>query len=262
MTIQAGRAPNPVRTFQEAGFPSYVMDQINKAGFTEPSAIQAQGWPVASSGHDMIGIADTGSGKTLSFLLPAIVHINAQEKLRSGDGPICLVLAPTRELAMQIHKECDKFGSSSRIKNTCLYGGVPKGQQIRDLKRGSEIAIATPGRLIDLLDMGVTNLKRVTYLCLDEADRMLDMGFEDQVRKICGQIRPDRQTLLWSATWPKAIQHLARDLCKEDPVHINIGEMGLTANTRITQIVEILQPYDKERRLSQLLGQVLSKGEK
>merc|ERR1719421_1263198 len=262
MTIQAGRAPNPVRTFQEAGFPSYVMDQINKAGFTEPSAIQAQGWPVASSGHDMIGIADTGSGKTLSFLLPAIVHINAQEQLRPNDGPICLVLAPTRELAMQIHKECDKFGSSSRIKTTCLYGGVPKGPQIRDLRRGSEIAIATPGRLIDLLDMGVTNLKRVTYLCLDEADRMLDMGFEDQVRKICGQIRPDRQTLLWSATWPKEVQHLATDLCKERPVHIHVGSQELKANTRIAQYVEVLQGADyqtqatKHQRLVDLMKQL------
>merc|ERR1719421_1885081 len=259
MTIQAGRAPNPVRTFQEAGFPDYVMSGINKAGFTEPSPIQAQGWPVALSGHDMIGIADTGSGKTLAFLLPAIVHINAQEHLRPGDGPICLVLAPTRELAMQIHKEADKFGSSSRIRNTCLYGGVPKGPQIRDLKRGTEIAIATPGRLIDLLDMGVTNLKRVTYLCLDEADRMLDMGFEDQVRKICSQIRPDRQTLLWSATWPRSVQSLARDLCKEAPVHINIGAFDLKANHNITQVVEVFEggsyqvEGDKRRRLVDLL---------
>lgn len=256
MSIQAGNAPNPVRNFMEAGFPQYVMDQIAKAGFSEPSPIQAQGWPVALSGHDMIGIADTGSGKTLSFLLPAIVHINAQPQLRYGDGPICLVLAPTRELAMQIQKECDKFGSSSNIKNTCLYGGVPKGGQIRDLKRGSEIAIATPGRLIDLLDMGVTNLKRVTYLCLDEADRMLDMGFEDQVRKICGQIRPDRQTLLWSATWPRSVQSLARDLCKEDPVHIQIGSNDLTANHRITQHVDVVQPYEKRTKMSNLMREL------
>jgi ATP-dependent RNA helicase DDX5/DBP2 len=123
-------------------------------------------------------------GKTLAFILPAIVHINAQPLLSPGDGPIVLILAPTRELAIQIQVECNKFGSSSRIKNTCLYGGVPKGPQIRDLQRGAEIVIATPGRLIDLLSMGVTNLKRVTYLVMDEADRMLDMGFEVQIRKI------------------------------------------------------------------------------
>merc|ERR1719197_1095436 len=180
----------------------------------------------------MIGIAQTGSGKTLAFLLPAVVHINAQECLRRGDGPICLVLAPTRELAVQIQGECLKFGTSSRIRSTCVYGGAPKGPQIGDLKRGSEIVIATPGRLIDLLDMGVVNLKRVTYLCLDEADRMLDMGFEPQVRKICTQIRPDRQTLLWSATWPRSVEKLARDFQK-DIIHIQVGSDELSANTDI-----------------------------
>merc|ERR1712159_963081 len=123
----------------------------------------------------------------------------------------------------------------------CLYGGVSKGPQIRELKQGRQIVIATPGRLIDLLGMGVTNLKRVTYLCLDEADRMLDMGFEDQVRKICSQIRPDRQTLLWSATWPRSIQNLARDLCKEAPCHINIGSLDLKANHQIKQNIIMLR---------------------
>jgi ATP-dependent RNA helicase DDX5/DBP2 len=232
--------PKPVRNFMEASFPDYIMNSIMNAGFKEPSAIQAQGWPVALSGRDMIGIAETGSGKTLAFLLPAIVHINAQEHLQRGDGPICLVLAPTRELAVQIQTECDKFCASSQIKTTCVYGGAPKHAQIRDLNSGREIVIATPGRLIDLLESGCTNLKRVTYLCLDEADRMLDMGFEIQVRKIVSQIRPTRQTLLWSATWPKSIASLARDLCKEDPVHINIGSDELKANHRITQYVDVI----------------------
>jgi superfamily II DNA/RNA helicase len=140
-----------------------------------------------------------------------------------GDGPIVLIIAPTRELAVQIQEECHKFGSSSRIKHTCVYGGAPRGPQVRDLTTGVEICIATPGRLIDMLDSRVTNLKRVTYLVLDEADRMLDMGFEPQIRKIVDQIRPDRQTLLWSATWPKEVQSIARDflqnpyqVCVED----------------------------------------------
>merc|ERR1719181_2492638 len=247
--------------FEDAGFPDYVMDSINRAGFKEPSAIQAQGWPVALSGRDMIGVAEPGSGKTLAFLLPGIVHINAQPELRRGDGPIMLVLAPTRELAMQIQKECDKFGSSSRIRNTCLYGGVPKRQQMMDLRDGREIVIATPGRLIDLISMGVTNLKRVTYLCLDEADRMLDMGFEDQVRKIIGQIRPDRQTLFFSATWPKTVERMARDFCREKPVHINVGTLDLKANHRITQHVEVFTSYsarnDKQRRLGELMKQLM-----
>lgn len=136
-------------------------------------------------------------------------------------------MAPTRELAVQIQTECTKFGyveaksaeinvvadrdtrSNSRIRNTAIYGGAPKGPQIRDLTRGVEIVIATPGRLIDMLETNKTNLRRVTYLVLDEADRMLDMGFEPQIRKIVGQIRPDRQTLMFSATWPKDVQKLA-----------------------------------------------------
>jgi ATP-dependent RNA helicase DDX5/DBP2 len=243
----------------EASFPDYILDNINKAGFSNPSPIQAQGWPVALSGRDMIGIAETGSGKTLAFLLPGIVHINAQPYLQRGDGPIVLVLAPTRELAVQIDKECQKFCASSNIRTVCLYGGTPKGPQMRDLRDGREIVIATPGRLIDLMECQALNLKRVTYMCLDEADRMLDMGFEDQVRKICGQIRPDRQTLLWSATWPKSIQHLARDLCRERPVHINIGSQELKANKRIAQYVEIIHGSSwsvgdmKRKRLGELL---------
>ena len=133
------------------------MRAISRAGFDAPSPIQAQGWPVALTGSDLIGIAETGSGKTLAFLLPAIVHIKAQNKLQWGEGPITLVLAPTRELALQIQNEADKFGQASGVRNTCVYGGVGKGGQIRELKAGREIVIATPGRLIDLLELGVTN---------------------------------------------------------------------------------------------------------
>ena len=136
---------------------------------------------MALSGRDMIGIAQTGSGKTLAYLLPAVVHINAQPYLERGDGPVMLALAPTRELACQIQADCQKFGTTSRIKSVCTYGGAPKGGQARELERGVEIVIATPGRLIDFLESGKTNLRRVTYLVLDEADRMLDMGFEPQV---------------------------------------------------------------------------------
>ncbi|KAF4945698.1 hypothetical protein FSARC_14387, partial [Fusarium sarcochroum] len=182
MTIAGKDVPKPVETFDEAGFPRYVMDEVKAQGFPAPTAIQSQGWPMALTGRDVVGIAETGSGKTLTYCLPSIVHINAQPLLAPGDGPIVLVLAPTRELAVQIQEEMKKFGRSSRIRNTCVYGGVPKGPQIRDLSRGVEVCIATPGRLIDMLEAGKTNLRRVTYLVLDEADRMLDMGFEPQIR--------------------------------------------------------------------------------
>merc|ERR1712048_833301 len=163
----------------------------------------------------------------------------------------------TRELAVQIQEESNRFGKSSKIKNTCCYGGVPKQNQARDLEDGVEIVIATPGRLIDFLESGKTNLKRVTYLVLDEADRMLDMGFEPQVRKICSQIRPDRQTLMWSATWPKEVQRLARDLCREDPVHINVGSLDLRTAHTIRQYVEVVQERDKRGRLKRLLEKVM-----
>ncbi|CAG9993616.1 unnamed protein product [Clonostachys byssicola] len=256
MTIAGSDVPKPVETFDEAGFPRYVMDEVKAQGFPAPTAIQSQGWPMALSGRDVVGIAETGSGKTLTYCLPAIVHINAQPLLAPGDGPIVLVLAPTRELAVQIQQEITKFGRSSRIRNTCVYGGVPKGPQIRDLSRGVEVCIATPGRLIDMLEAGKTNLRRVTYLVLDEADRMLDMGFEPQIRKIIGQIRPDRQTLMWSATWPKEVRALASDFLT-DFIQVNIGSMDLAANHRITQIVEVVSDMEKRDRMIKHLEKVM-----
>jgi ATP-dependent RNA helicase DDX5/DBP2 len=258
ITIVEGRnVPKPVRTFEEASFPEYVLQEVSRCGFREPTPIQVMGWPIALAGRDMVGIAETGSGKTLAFLLPSIVHINAQPYLSKGDGPIALVMAPTRELACQIQEECNKFGKSSKIKNTCCYGGVPRRPQEQDLKDGVEIVIATPGRMIDFLDAGATNLKRVTYLVLDEADRMLDMGFEPQMRKITGQCRPDRQTLLWSATWPAEVQKLARDICKESPVHINVGSLDMRCAHTIRQYVEVVSAEDKKSRLKRLLDKVM-----
>ncbi|KNE67687.1 hypothetical protein AMAG_12421 [Allomyces macrogynus ATCC 38327] len=252
MTLRGKDIPRPIKSFEEAGFPAHVLRELEAVGFKAPTPIQCQGWPMALSGRNVVGIAETGSGKTLSYLLPALLHIGAQPKLRPGDGPVCLVLAPTRELAVQIQQECAKFGNSSRIRNTCLYGGAPKGPQIRDLQRGVEICIATPGRLIDLLEAGKTNLKRVTYLVMDEADRMLDMGFEPQIRKIVEQIRPDRQTLMWSATWPKEVQRLASDYL-QDYIEVRVGSLDISANARVTQVIDVCTDYDKRTKLFDLL---------
>ncbi|CAI5533545.1 unnamed protein product [Closterium sp. Naga37s-1] len=256
ISVEGRGVPKPCRTFEEASFPDYVLVEVQRAGFTEPTPIQAQGWPMALKGRDLIGLAETGSGKTLAYLLPAIVHVNAQPYLAPGDGPIVLVIAPTRELAVQIQEECTKFGASSKIKSTCVYGGAPKGPQIRDLNQGVEIVIATPGRLIDMLESRVTNLRRVTYLVLDEADRMLDMGFEPQIRKIVSQIRPDRQTLYWSATWPREVETLARQFLV-DAYKVVIGSTELKANHSITQVVEIMTDHEKYPRLLKLLEQVM-----
>ncbi|KAK0529683.1 ATP-dependent RNA helicase dbp2 [Tilletia horrida] len=255
MTVQGTGVPKPVTTFEEAGFPDYILREISKMGFKEPSPIQSQAWPMALSGRDVVAIAETGSGKTIGFALPAMVHINAQPLLAPGDGPIVLILAPTRELANQIQVECNRFGASSKLRTVAVYGGVPKGQQIRDLQRGAEIVIATPGRLIDMLESGKTNLHRVTYLVMDEADRMLDMGFEPQIRKIIGQIRPDRQTLMFSATWPKEVQSLARDFLR-DGIQVNIGSHELAANHRVKQVIEVCTDYEKRGKLVKHLDMI------
>nr|VWP00946.1 Uncharacterized protein [Ganoderma boninense] len=185
-----------------------------------------------------------------------MLRINAQPLLSPGDGPIALILGPTRELAIQIQQECTKFGSNSRIRNTAIYGGAPKGPQIRDLQRGVEIVIATPGRLIDMLESGKTNLRRITYLVMDEANCMLDMGFEPQIRKIVSQIRPDRQTLMFSATWPKDVRKLANIRLLKDFIQVNVGSMELTANHNIQQIVEVVSDFKKRTKLIKHLEQI------
>jgi len=254
--------PKPVLTWDHLALPEGLLGSIRTAGFERPSPIQSIGWPVALSGRDMVGIAQTGSGKTLAYVLPAVMHISAQPALRPGDGPVGLVLAPTRELANQILTEMNKYTMSTGLRCSAVFGGVSRYGQASDLRRGVEILVATPGRLLDFLEAGVTNLKRVSYLCLDEADRMLDMGFEPQIRKIVSQIRPDRQTLMWSATWPKEIQRLARDFCREDPVKLTIGSEELSINPDITQQIEVVGEYEKREKFMSWIRQACSGNQK
>ncbi|CAH0730061.1 unnamed protein product, partial [Brenthis ino] len=260
ITVKGRDVPAPSIYFEEGGFPDYAMKEILKQGFPNPTPIQAQGWPIALSGRDMVGIAQTGSGKTLAYILPAIVHIINQPRLLRDEGPIVLVLAPTRELAQQIQQVAHDFGQSVQVRNTCIFGGAPKGPQGRTLERGVEIVIATPGRLIDFLEKDTTNLRRCTYLVLDEADRMLDMGFEPQIRKIIEQIRPDRQVLMWSATWPKEVQNLAEEFL-HDYIQINIGSLSLSANHNILQIVDVCEEWEKNDKLLTLLTEISSEEE-
>ncbi|CAG5123400.1 unnamed protein product [Candidula unifasciata] len=260
ITIVGPDVPNPIFTFEEGNFPDYVMSQIKRNSWLAPTSIQSQAWPIALSGRNLVGIAQTGSGKTLGFMLPGIVHVNHQPYLEHGDGPIVLVLVPTRELAQQVLEVANEFGRVSQLRTACVYGGSPKGPQLRDLERGAEICIATPGRLIDFLAAGKTNLRRTTYLVLDEADRMLDMGFEPQIRKILEQIRPDRQTLMWSATWPKEVRQLAEEFLN-DYIQVNTGSLQLTANHSILQIVDVCQDHEKEEKLVKLLNEIMQEKE-
>ncbi|CAG7731589.1 unnamed protein product [Allacma fusca] len=237
LKVSGAAPPKPVSSFGHLGFPENLLKAIRKSEFTQPTPIQAQGIPIAMTGRDIIGIAKTGSGKTAAFLWPMLIHIADQPELKPGDGPIGLILCPTRELALQIYSEAKKFGKVFNYNVCCCYGGGSKWEQSKDLEKGAEIVVATPGRMIDMVKMKATNLERVTYLVLDEADRMFDMGFEVQVRSICDHVRPDRQTMLFSATFRKKVEKLAR-IALNDPIRVVQGDVG-EANQDVTQIVLI-----------------------
>uniref|UniRef100_A0A8C7DI53 RNA helicase n=1 Tax=Oncorhynchus kisutch TaxID=8019 RepID=A0A8C7DI53_ONCKI len=206
----SGAAPPKLSTsFAHFGFDEQLMHIIRKSEYTQPTPIQCQGVPIALSGRDMIGIAKTGSGKTAAFIWPMLVHIMDQKELETGEGPIAVIVCPTRELSC---------GSRPRL-----------------FRRGQRLLC---GRLIDHVKKKATSLQRVTYLVFDEADRMFDMGFEYQVRSIASHVRPDRQTLLFSATFRKKIERLARDILV-DPIRVVQGDIG-EANEDVTQVVEIM----------------------
>ncbi|XP_077170386.1 ATP-dependent RNA helicase DDX42 isoform X2 [Paroedura picta] len=238
LRVSGAAPPRPGSSFAHFGFDEQLMHQIRKSEYTQPTPIQCQGVPVALSGRDMIGIAKTGSGKTAAFIWPMLIHIMDQKELEPGDGPIAVIVCPTRELCQQIHAECKRFGKAYNLRSVAVYGGGSMWEQAKALQEGAEIVVCTPGRLIDHVKKKATNLQRVTYLVFDEADRMFDMGFEYQVRSVASHVRPERQTLLFSATFRKKIEKLARDILI-DPIRVVQGDIG-EANEDITQIVEIL----------------------
>lgn len=272
------------------------LEVIKGLGYPAPTPIQGQAVPAIMSGRDVIGVAKTGSGKTLAFLLPMLRHLKDQRPLEQMEGPIAMIMTPTRELATQIYKEGRPFfkalnlrvrcvfyslqdaaePGSRMMQAACAYGGSPLKDNIADLKRGAEICVCTPGRMIELLTTNsgrVINLRRVTYLVLDEADRMFDMGFEPQVRttpidpecftergpisaqvmKIVAQIRPDRQTVLFSATFPKQMEALARKILRPQPLEITVGGRSVVA-AEIEQIVEVREESTKFNRLLEIMG--------
>ncbi|ODN05903.1 ATP-dependent RNA helicase DDX42 [Orchesella cincta] len=236
--VSGAAVPKPVSSFGHLGLPEALMKAIRKSEFTQPTPIQSQGIPIILAGRDIIGIAKTGSGKTAAYLWPMMVQIADQRELQPGDGPIGLILCPTRELAIQIYSEAKKFGKVFNFNVCCCYGGGSKWEQSKALEAGAEIVVATPGRMIDLIKLKATNLERVTYLVLDEADRMFDMGFEAQVRSICAHVRPERHCMLFSATMRKKVEKLAR-VALSDPIRVVQGDIG-EANQDVTQTVFLL----------------------
>jgi ATP-dependent RNA helicase DDX5/DBP2 len=259
LTVKSGgdyAVPDPFVTWDDCK--GHIPDRMLQvmAQFEKPTCIQAQGWPVALQGLDMVGIAKTGSGKTLGFLIPAYVLME-RGKLpnKPREGPSVLVLAPTRELATQIQVEAEKFGHPIGMQSVCMYGGAPKGEQLGTYRRGVHVIVATPGRLNDFLEMRAVNLQLVSYLVMDEADRMLDMGFEPQIRKILAQVPKKRTTMLFSATWPKEVRRLAEEF-QYKPINVQMGNVDeLTANKDITQLVAIVQSsFDKSKVLMDYLS--------
>lgn len=259
--VRGKDVPKPVKNWHQCGLSSRVLDVLRKGGFERPLAIQAQALPVIMSGRDCIGIAKTGSGKTLAFVLPMLRHVKDQPPLAQGDGPVALSMAPTRELVTQIAKEVKRFAKAVGLTCVAVYGGSGVANQITELKRGTEIVVCTPGRMIDILVTSggkITNLRRVTYLVLDEADRMFDMGFEPQIMRIVQNIRPDRQTVMFSATFPRQVEVLARQVLT-NPVEIQVGGRSVV-NKDITQFVEIRPEEDRFLRLLEVLGEWYEKG--
>ena len=210
--------------FKKLGLSEKVITGIESAGYETPTPIQEQAIPIAIEGKDVIGASQTGTGKTAAFALPIIHKLNEHGTMR------CLILEPVRELASQVLDNIELLGSGTNLKSLLIHGGVGYGKQIDGIKSGVDVLIATPGRLIDLMEKGVVKLDKIEILVLDEVDRMLDMGFLPDVRKIVGKTPKSRQTLFFSATMPPAIDSLAKWALNE-PIEVEIGKRQGVAET-------------------------------
>uniref|UniRef100_A0A2K6SBU4 RNA helicase n=1 Tax=Saimiri boliviensis boliviensis TaxID=39432 RepID=A0A2K6SBU4_SAIBB len=261
--------PPHIESFSDVEMGEIIMGNIELTRYTRPTPVQKHAIPIIKEKRDLMACAQTGSGKTAAFLLPILSQIYSDgpgEALRAmkengrygrrKQYPISLVLAPTRELAVQIYEEARKFSYRSRVRPCVVYGGADIGQQIRDLERGCHLLVATPGRLVDMMERGKIGLDFCKYLVLDEADRMLDMGFEPQIRRIVEQdtMPPKgvRHTMMFSATFPKEIQMLARDFLDEY-IFLAVGRVGSTSEN-ITQKVVWVEEADKRSFLLDLLN--------
>ncbi|KAK9317093.1 P-loop containing nucleoside triphosphate hydrolase protein [Lipomyces starkeyi] len=261
--------PDPITAFTSPPIEELLLSNIELAGYTRPTPVQKYSIPIVVGGRDLMACAQTGSGKTGGFLFPILSQAYTQgpagpqqETSVNNFGrtrkafPTSLILAPTRELVSQIYDEARKFAYRSWVRPCVVYGGADIGSQLRQIERGCDLLVATPGRLVDLLERGRISLSSIKFLILDEADRMLDMGFEPQIRRIVeGEDMPtvkDRQTLMFSATFPRDIQMLARDFLK-DYIFLSVGRVGSTSEN-ITQKVEYVEDTDKRSVLLDILA--------
>ncbi|KVI03708.1 DNA/RNA helicase, DEAD/DEAH box type, N-terminal [Cynara cardunculus var. scolymus] len=261
VTPDSPPAPAPIESFTDMCLASSIMKDIAIHEYTTPTSIQAQAMPVALSGRDLLGCAETGSGKTAAFTIPMIQHCIAQPSVRRGDGPLALVLAPTRELAQQIEKEVKAFSQSlESFRTAIVVGGTNIADQRSELRAGVDIVVATPGRFIDHLQQGNTSLTRISYVVLDEADRMLDMGFEPQIREVMHNLPEKHQTLLFSATMPVEIEALAQEYLT-NPVQVKVGKVS-SPTENVSQTLEKISESEKIDRLLSLLVEEAALAEK
>jgi Superfamily II DNA and RNA helicases len=235
---------NLTDTFSGLGLSSKVTDAVAEAGYTKPTEIQAQAIPHLLQKKDLIGIAQTGTGKTASFVLPMLTLLeNGRARARM---PRTLILEPTRELAAQVAENFEKYGKNHRLTMALIIGGVSFEDQNKKLDRGVDVLIATPGRLLDQFDRGKILLTGVEILVIDEADRMLDMGFIDDIEKICSRLPPRRQTMLFSATMDPQIERLTKRFLK-DPVNVQVSRTASTADTIDQKLVKVSSKPDEKR---------------
>ncbi|XP_076821109.1 putative ATP-dependent RNA helicase DDX4 isoform X1 [Clavelina lepadiformis] len=255
--------PRCIDSFDAADLPEYVRSNVAKAKYEKPTPVQKYSIPIINSGRDLMACAQTGSGKTVAFLLPVLASIirNGLEytSFLEKQLPEAIVVGPTRELVYQIYLEARKFARGSICRPVVAYGGTSVGYQLRELQRGCNVLIATPGRLMDFINKGKVGLDKVQYLILDEADRMLDMGFETEIRKLADSfgmpLKTERHTLMFSATFPDEIQTLAHDFLREDFLFLTVGRVG-GACSDITQTIIQVDQCDKRSKLLELVANV------
>lgn len=237
-------------TFSDLGVAEPLRRALENANYVTPTPIQQRAIPLLLDGKDLFGVAQTGTGKTAAFALPMLQRLVARGA-RQGRGPSALILAPTRELVVQIAAAIRTYGRHTGLREAAIYGGVSQGTQVKALHRGIDILVATPGRLLDLINQGHARLETVSLLVLDEADRMLDMGFIHDVRKIVGTLSKQRQSMLFSATMPPEITRLAGDMLR-DPVRVEVAPTGTAAELVEQKVFHIPAP-EKRALLSNLL---------
>lgn len=252
----------PIDSFEQANLTPLLLQNVRKSKYDTPTPVQKYAIPIIGSNRDLMACAQTGSGKTAAFVLPIMTNILKDgiisSSLMAVQEPQALILSPTRELAIQIYHECKKFSYESMIKTSILYGGVVTGHQLGNLSKGCNILVATPGRLLDVLEKGKISLEKVKYLVLDEADRMLDMGFEKALREILekGKVKAkgDRCTFMFSATFPKEIQQLAQDFL-HDYLFLAVGVVG-GANKDVEQVIYKVDKFQKREKCMEILNEI------